>query len=286
MVEQASSHRIVDAHIHVWTDDFARYPLAPRVRAEDLWHPTFTPEEYFSYSRTVGNVRINLVQMIWYWYDHSYILDLIAGDPETFAGTGMINLDDPEPDRTMLELSRQGCFAFREPSSELDHPAFEKMFAAGAEHELALSFNMQVDLLPDLDRLCTRFPETPVILDHVCHVGIRETDYCEEDLEALLRFARHENVMLKIGPLQALCSRRAPYLDVLPLIQRVVEAYGAHRCMWESDSGGPIEMEDPMTDNPAAVDLIRDHANFLSPAEKGAILWGTAQRFFFRNLNG
>ena len=80
MVDQPSSHRIVDAHIHVWTDDFARYPLSPRVKEEDLWHPTFTPEEYFSYSRTVCDVRINLVQMIWYDYDHSYILDLIAGD--------------------------------------------------------------------------------------------------------------------------------------------------------------------------------------------------------------
>lgn len=284
MAEPACSHRIVDGHIHVWTDDYERYPLSPRVKVDDLWHPTFTPEEYFSYSRSVGNVRINLVQMIWYDYDHSYILDLIAADPETFAGTGMISLDDPEPDRTMLDLSQQGCFAFREPPTEFDHPAFERMFAAGAEHELALSFNMRVEMLRDLDRLCARFPETPVILDHVCHVGIREADYSEEDLDALLRFAKHEKVMVKIGPLQALCSRRAPYLDVLPLIQRVVEAYGAHRCMWESDSGGPIEMEDPKTEYPAAVALIRDHADFLSPAEKDAILWGTAQHFFFRNL--
>ena len=87
--------------------------------------------------------------------------------------------------------------------------------------------------------------------------------------------------MVKIGPLQALCSRRAPYLDTLPLIQRVVEAYGADRCMWESDSGGPITMQDPMTDYPAAVALIRDHASFLSPAEKEAVLWGTAESFFF-----
>ena len=279
-----SPHRIVDAHIHVWTNDFARYPLAPGVREEDLWLPTFTPEEYFRYSRAVGDVRINLVQMIWYKTDHSYILDLIAADPETFAGTGVVDLDDPAPDRTMIELSKKGCRAFREPPSEFDHPAFEKLFSTGADHGLALSFNMGVDRLPALDRLCTRYPETPVILDHVCHVGIREADYSEEDLKALLRFARHRQVMVKIGPLQALCSRRAPYFDVLPLIQRVVEAYGAGRCMWESDSGGPITMQDPVTDYPAAVALIRDHADFLSQAEKEAILWGTAESFFFRGL--
>ena len=279
-----SPHRIVDAHIHVWTNDFASYPLAPGVKEEDLWLPTFTPEEYFRYSRAVGDVRINLVQMIWYKTDHSYILDLIAADPETFAGTGVVDLDDPTPDRTMIELSKKGCRAFREPPSEFDHPAFEKLFSTGADHGLALSFNMGVDRLPALDRLCTRYPETPVILDHVCHVGIREADYSEEDLEALLRFARHKQVMVKIGPLQALCSRAAPYYDVLPLIQSVVEAYGADRCMWESDSGGPITMQDPVTDYPAAVALIRDHADFLSQAEKEAILWGTAESLFFPGL--
>ena len=276
-----SPHRIVDAHIHVWTDDFARYPLAPGIRKEDLWLPTFTPEEYFRYSGAVGDVRINLVQMTWYGTDHSYILDLIAGDPGTFSGTGIVSLDDPAPERTMLELAGKGCRAFREPPSQLDHPAFEKLFSTGADHDLALSFNMGVDLLPALDRLCSRYPETPVILDHFCHVGIREANYSEEDLAALLRFARHDKAMVKIGPLKALCSRRAPYLDTLPLIQRVVEAYGADRCMWESDSGGPITMEDPLTDYPAAVALLRDHASFLGQAEREALLWGTAEGFFF-----
>ena len=39
-----------------------------------------------------------------------------------------------------------------------------------------------------------------------------------------------------------------------------------------------------MTDYPAAVALIRDHADFLSKAEKEAILWGTAESFFFPGL--
>ena len=249
--------RIVDAHIHVWTDDFTSYPLASRVKKRDLWHPSFTAEAFLEYA---GDVRANLVQMIWYDTDHSYILDLIAAHPDTFAGTGIIFVDDPNHDRTMLELSRKGCYAFREPPSELEHPAMETMFATAAEHRLALSFNMGVEFLPAMERMCQRFPQTLIIIDHLCHVGIREADYNQNDFNSLLRFARHENVMMKIGPLQALCSRRAPYLDVLPLIQAVIEAYGAHRCMWESDSGGPIEMENPETDYTAAIALIRDMA--------------------------
>ena len=141
---------------------------------------------------------------------------------------------------------------------------------------------MGVEFLPAMDRMCRRFPQTPVILDHVCHVGIRDADYSQEDLEALQHFSKHKKVMVKIGPLQALCGRQAPYLDVLALIKGVVEAYGAHRCMWESDSGGPIKMDHPLTDYSAAVALIRDHATFLSSTEKDAILFKTAEVFFFR----
>ena len=57
---------IVDAHIHVWSSDFDRYPLAPGFTPADLWLPSFTPDDHFAYSRKVGKVRINLVQMTWY----------------------------------------------------------------------------------------------------------------------------------------------------------------------------------------------------------------------------
>ncbi len=80
----------IDAHVHVWTSDTARYPLAPGVEKKDLWLPSFTPEEHFAYSRSVGAVRLNLVQMIWYGTDHSYILDLIDVMDEPNAGI-MIN---------------------------------------------------------------------------------------------------------------------------------------------------------------------------------------------------
>lgn len=282
MPQAPEKDRIIDAHIHVWTADTDKYPLAVGFTKEDLWRPSFTPEEHFSYSRSVGAVRLNMVQMFWYGRDHSYILDLVASDPETYAATGLMDLEDPAPQQTMVQLAQKRCFAFRLPAADFDHPAMARMFATGAEHNLALSFNMGVDLLPAMERLCRRFPQTPVILDHVCHVSIGEPNYTEAQIGALLRFAKHPQVMIKIGPLQGLGARQAPYLDVLPLIQRVVEAYGSQRCMWGSDSGGPIWMGDPQSDFPAAVALIRDHAGFLRQAEREDLLFRTAEGVFFQ----
>ena len=53
---------VVDAHVHFWTADEARYPLAPGFTADDLWLPSFTPADYSEFAPD-GRTRINLVQM-------------------------------------------------------------------------------------------------------------------------------------------------------------------------------------------------------------------------------
>ena len=88
--------------------------------------------------------------------------------------------------------------------------------------------------------------------------------------------------MVKLGPFQALGDGQAPYLDLMPLIEGVVNAFGPERVMWESDSGGPIAMENPERDFAASIALIRDHADFLGDGDKEQILVKTAADFFFR----
>ena len=289
--------QIVDAHVHVWSANTDRYPLAPGFKKSDLWQPFFTPETYFQYSQSVGKVRLNLVQMTWYGLDHNYILDLIADDPETFVGTGIVpaitDVSLPSPEKTMVALAQSGIYAFRirggktarqpigNPARWLDYPGYEQMFQTGAQHNLALSFLMGTDDLPELDRMCTQFPETPVILDHVCGIRSQNGILPESELELLYCMAKHNRVMVKLGPFQALGNGRPPYLDLLPLIRGVVDAFGSERCMWESDSGGPIVMKDPTKDYPLSIALVQDQANFLSNSDKKQILSKTAEDFFF-----
>ena len=81
--------RIVDAHVHVWISDVEKYPLAPVFEESDLWLPSFTPDEYFEHSRSVGNVRLNLVQMTWYGLDHSYLYFVQRSRGFTPGGNGI-----------------------------------------------------------------------------------------------------------------------------------------------------------------------------------------------------
>ncbi len=284
---------LVDAHVHVWSANTGKYPLAPGFTMKDLWSPSFTAEELRTHADAAGVRRINLVQMTWYGLDHRYILDLIATDPRRYCGTGIVpamsDVSGPSPDQAMIELSRHGVVAFRvrgkstrpplpEMTRWMEHPGYEKMFAAGAAHNLALSFLMGPPDLPELDRMCGRFPESPVIIDHFCIIG-RQGRFDEEEVAALVRMARHKRVMVKFGGFYALGKRQPPYLDMLPLMRRLVEAFGPDRCMWESDA--PMQAKPPHTYE-AAVAVIRDHADFLSASEKHRILTKTAEDFFFR----
>jgi predicted TIM-barrel fold metal-dependent hydrolase len=287
--------RIVDAHIHVWSPDRGKYPWAPGFAARDMWLPSFTPEDHFRYSGQLGKARINLVQITWYGLDHRYIIDLIESDPDTFVGTGIVpavsDVSLGSPDRVMRDLSRCGIYAFRVRGSSaqadwgqsqrwLDQVGYERMFAAGAEENLALSFLIGPGDLAELDRMCERFPETPVIVDHMGGVRVRDGVVDDLHLEALRQLARHPRVMVKLGPIHGLGNGKAPFLDVLSLLRPVIAAFGAERCMWESDSGGPVLMKDSARDYVASVDLIRS-AGFLSDQEKDMVLGGTAEAFFF-----
>jgi predicted TIM-barrel fold metal-dependent hydrolase len=45
---------LIDAHVHVWTDDTAHYPLAPGYKPEDMKPKRFTPEDLFRHTKPAG----------------------------------------------------------------------------------------------------------------------------------------------------------------------------------------------------------------------------------------
>ena len=289
----------IDAHIHIWAADREAYPLAPGFVDSDLWIPSYEPQDHLAIAGGLGIGRINFVQMTWYGTDHSYILDQIAAAPGRFVGTGIVpavtDIDVGSPGKTMVALSEGGIYAFRmrgrswhnwpvgNESLWMDHPGYAEMFETGASQNLVLSFLVDPSDLPELDRMCALNPETPVIVDHLCRIGI-DGRFPDEDIRALCKLSRHPNVYIKVGPFQHLGSKVRPYLDVLPLVERVVDAYGPDRCMWESDSPAlrPGNYDaDPEQDFAASLALIRDHADFLSASDKQQLLQGTAERLFF-----
>jgi predicted TIM-barrel fold metal-dependent hydrolase len=60
----------IDAHVHVWTDDTAHYPLARGFKVEDMKPRRFTPEDLFKHTKPADVDRVNLIQMSYYRFEN------------------------------------------------------------------------------------------------------------------------------------------------------------------------------------------------------------------------
>jgi predicted TIM-barrel fold metal-dependent hydrolase len=264
--------------------------------------PRFTPEDLFKHTKPNGVNRVVLIQMSYYTpqgkpsekdksFNNDYMLHMIALHKDVFVGTAVIDPAGRAPDRLMTELAKQGVRAFRiypgleggiKPNTGtgerwLQADGYATMFAAGAKNNQAISCLINPDALPDLDRMCQKFPGTPVIVDHLCRIGADGT-IRDRDVEALCAMARHKRVMIKVGAFYALGKKKAPYTDLAGLIEKVVKAFCPQRCMWESDCPFQVEEGHNYKDS---IDLVRQRLDFLGAADREWLLRKTAEQFFF-----
>jgi predicted TIM-barrel fold metal-dependent hydrolase len=131
--------------------------------------------------------------------------------------------------------------------------------------------------LAPLDAMCRRFPKTPVVVDHFARIGIDGT-IREAQLDDLCRLARHERTHVKVSAFYALGKKQAPYLDLGPMVRRLVNAYGPERLMWATDC--PYQVQNGHTYRDS-IELVRSRLDFLSDDARQWMLRKTAERVFF-----
>jgi predicted TIM-barrel fold metal-dependent hydrolase len=272
----------IDAHVHVWTPDTQRYPLATCYTREQMNPPSFTPEELLSHARPCGVTRIVLIQMSFYGFDNSYMLDTIRGYPGTFSGVAVIDEAAPGAQDEMRRLKQLGVRGFRiaprnRPAATwLDSDHFDSMWKCGAEERLAMCHLINPDSLPAVDRMCAKHPDTPVVIDHFARIGI-DGEIRESDLAALCKLARHHHVAVKISAFYALGKKAPPYSDLAPMIRRLLDALGPERLMWATDC--PFQVQPGHTYS-QSIELVRDRLDFLSEGDRQWLLKKTAERVF------
>lgn len=272
----------IDAHIHVWTPDTKKYPLAKGFEKKNMQPPSFTPEELFAHCKPTGVKRIVLIQMSFYRFDNSYMLDMMKKHKGVFSGVAVIDEDD-RPAATMKLLAKQGVRGFRirpqdkAPDKWLRGDGMKAMWQCGAEEGLAMCHLIDAKFLPSVDQMCVKYPATPVVVDHFARIGV-DGKIRKAELDDLCRLAKHKNVSLKISAYYALGKKKAPYKDLAPMIRRCLDAYGPERLMWASDC--PFQVVDGHEYEPS-IDLIKSGMADLSKGDRQWLLRKTAEGVFF-----
>ncbi|QDT51099.1 4-sulfomuconolactone hydrolase [Symmachiella dynata] len=274
----------IDAHSHIWTPDTAHYPLAAGFRRANMQPPSFTVEELQAQMKPAGVNRVVLIQMSFYGYDNDYMLDTIERFPDQFVGVAVIDQNAQDPEIRMGRLQKQGVTGFRiypkdQPVERwLDNEGLRKMFAFGAKRNLNMCCLIDTDALPSLDKTCREFPDTPVVIDHLCRIGT-DGKIREAEVRALCDMAVHKNVTVKVSAFYALGKKTPPYKDLGPMIRQVYDAYGPERLMWATDC--PFQVVDHTYLQ--SIELIEKQLDFLTADDREWILRKTAERVFFRS---
>jgi predicted TIM-barrel fold metal-dependent hydrolase len=280
----------IDAHSHVWTPDVAHYPLAADFTVADMQPKSFTAQELLAQCRPAGVGRVNLIQMSYYGFDNRYMLDMMMLHPDRFVGTAIVDPLGEGPGKVMRDLAPRGVAAIRiqpryskqPPANWLDPNGYNDMFATAERTGQSLSCLIDVDGFAEVDRMCRKFPDASVIIDHLGRIGADPDGAIRDaDVQALCDLAKHPKISVKVGAFYALGKKAPPYLDLIPLIKRVVQAFSPKRCMWESDCPFQIVSHRYVD----SIALVRDHLDFLTKEEREWLLFRTAEQVLFKKLN-
>lgn len=182
----------------------------------------------------------------------------------------------------------------RVPEGLYRDPAFREGFKV--LHKLGLSFDAwQLEpQLPDVIDLARAFPETTIVLDHVgtplgvgAYKGKRDERYGAWK-ESILSLSKCQNVVVKLGglPMPFLGFRErmagpdetSESLAAMwkPYIEPCIEAFGAKRCMFESNF--PVDRFGATYD--ALWNAFKRIASGASADDKTALFSGTAARVY------
>jgi predicted TIM-barrel fold metal-dependent hydrolase len=273
----------IDAHSHVWSSDVERWPLAKGQTKADLAPPSFTPEELFALAEPQGVGRVVLIQhSVYHAFDNSYLLDCARRMPGRFSLVGMLDDTQPGVGERFRALLPQGVRGLRitprvRGAAWLVGDGMAALWRTAAETGQAMCCLIDPQDLPAVAAMCQRNPETSVVIDHFARIGA-DGQIREADVATLCGLAKYKHVTVKLSAFYALGQKAPPYDDLVPLIRRVLEAFGVERCMWASDA--PYQVQPPHT-YAASIALIRERLTGLSAGDKEWLLTRTAERVFF-----
>ncbi|MDX1947809.1 MAG: amidohydrolase family protein [Pirellulaceae bacterium] len=272
----------IDAHSHVWSPDTDRWPLAKAQTKADLKPPSFTPEELLKLAEPEGVGRVVLIQhSVYHYFDNTYLLDCARRLPGRFAVTAMLDDTQPHPDVKLRELLPLGVRGLRitpriRGEKWLAGSGMAALWKTGGETGQAMCCLIDPEHLPGVAAMCGQFPDTPVVIDHFARIGA-DGAIRDSDLANLCALAKHQRVFVKLSAYYALGKKAPPYDDLLPMLRRVLDAFGPERCMWASDA--PYQVVAPHTYR-ESIALVRDRAG-LSDGDKQWLLRKTAEQVYF-----
>lgn len=272
---------IIDAQVHAYAANCAAWPWR-HPRAEPAL-PEVTGEQLVAAMDAVGVDRAMLVSP-WETYrdDTRYAESVYRSHPGRFRLVAPV---DPNGGGVTARIEEwaatPGAAAIRllfiPGDGDRDRAAVTAAVSAAADAGLVVNV-LCWDQLVVIDELAREFPAAQLVLDHV---GLRQPRRPPAPpdpfaaLDQVLALARYPNVAVKLTGSATYSRRPFPYPDLWQPLGRVIDAFGADRCLWGTD----WQRVTPFLSYAQGVSAFRDHWP-LPMGDKVMLMGGSAARIY------
>ncbi|GGY67269.1 amidohydrolase family protein [Pseudoduganella albidiflava] len=270
----------IDAHQHFWRLAARNGGWPPPELA--AIHRDVEPADLQPLLRAHGIDATVLVQSLPDEADTRYMLGLAGRFDFIAAVVGWTDLKAPDAPRRIAALAAHGRLRGLRPMLQdladerwIDDPALGPAVDAMQRHGLAFDALVLPRHLPALLAFARRFPELPIVVDHIGKPAIAAgaTAGWRDDIAAL---AALPQVHCKLSGMVTEAGRDWTVEQLRPWACHVLEVFGAGRVLWGSD--WPV------------LDLAADYGRWLSASEallghidesgRRAVFGGNAARFY------
>ena len=218
-----------------------------------------------------------------YRYDASYAQQVFADHPTRFRLIKPVDPSNPDVEDVVAAwAATDGAVGIRlllngDVTADLADPGIDRMLRAASRHALPVNL-LCWGRLDQTISLAARHPGTVLVVDHL---GLAQPFVPPvpaapwADLPKLLSLAAHDNVLVKISGACTLSHQPYPFGDIWEPIGRILQAFGAERCMWGTDWTRAVSF----LSYREGVETFRT-TDRLSDGDRSALMGGTLSRLY------
>jgi predicted TIM-barrel fold metal-dependent hydrolase len=220
-----------DAHCHVF-GPAAKFPFDP---GRSYTPPDASVEDFRRLQSTLGFERAVIVQATCHGTDNAAMLDAIATSGGRYRGVAMV--DDGFSEADFRDLHDGGVRGVRMSFARhlAGPPDFTKVRRT-ADMIRPMGWHLVLYLEAEdvvENAAALRALGVPIVIDHMARV--KPADGAEQDaFQLLLGFVRDEGFWVKISGAERLSASVAPFHDLVPFAQALIEA-APDRVIWGTD---------------------------------------------------
>jgi predicted TIM-barrel fold metal-dependent hydrolase len=273
--------------VHLFASDKARFPYHQNAP----YQPPAAPlEDYVSFAREAGLTHAVIVHPEPYQDDHRYLEYCLTRGPSPafFKGTCLFDPLAPGTPARMDALVKANpnrivalrIHQVRKPGEpplktgpikerDMRDPAMRSTWAKAGELGLAIQMHFNPHFAGPIGELAERFPQVPVVLDHLARAGQGSA----EDFAGVLRLARFPRVHMKLSGVNYSSQQPFPHKDAKPYVKRAFDAFGPQRMIW-----GGLGMD--MQAYRSQTQLFEEMLDFASAADRARIRGQNAVKLY------